>query len=90
MFLSAHYTGDDLVPKFQAGEEWKKVFGPVFLYVNSVADPVDPLFLWEGAKLQVFLLLLFLYLFLSSWTSNYILMFVTCTWEFCSCSFFFR
>ncbi|XP_030454518.2 uncharacterized protein LOC115675872 [Syzygium oleosum] len=53
VFLSAHYTGDDLVPKFQAGEEWKKVFGPVFLYVNSVTDPVDHLFLWEGAKLQM-------------------------------------
>ncbi|KAL3733038.1 hypothetical protein ACJRO7_022545 [Eucalyptus globulus] len=53
VFLSAHYTGDDLVPKFQAGEEWKKVFGPVFLYFNSVSDPVDPLFLWEGAKSQM-------------------------------------
>ncbi|XP_030542776.1 rhamnogalacturonate lyase B [Rhodamnia argentea] len=53
VFLSAHYTGDDLVPKFQAGEEWKKVFGPVFLHVNSLSDPIDPLFLWEEAKLQM-------------------------------------
>ena len=56
MFLSAHYSGDDLVPKFGAGEQWKKVFGPVFMYVNSVydGDSEDPLLqLWEDAKIQV-------------------------------------
>ncbi|CAN1159366.1 Rhamnogalacturonate lyase [Linum perenne] len=35
MFLSAHYTGEELVPKFGQGEEWKKVFGPVFIYFNT-------------------------------------------------------
>jgi magnesium-transporting ATPase (P-type) len=29
---AAHYAGQDLVPKFRAGELWKKVFGPVFIY----------------------------------------------------------
>ncbi|XP_059460743.1 probable rhamnogalacturonate lyase B [Corylus avellana] len=56
MFLSAHYSGDDLVPKFGAGEQWKKVFGPVFMYVNSVYDgeSEDPLVqLWEDAKIQM-------------------------------------
>ncbi|KAE8057102.1 hypothetical protein FH972_013819 [Carpinus fangiana] len=55
MFLSAHYSGDDLVPKFGAGEQWKKVFGPVFMYVNSVyGDSDDPLLqLWEDAKIQM-------------------------------------
>lgn len=53
MFLSSHYAGDDLTPKFQAGEEWKKVFGPVFIYVNSLIEGLDPLLLWEEAKLQV-------------------------------------
>lgn len=54
MFLSAHYTGEDLVPKFTAGEYWKKVFGPVFMYVNSEYAGNDPLVsLWEDAKLQV-------------------------------------
>lgn len=55
MFLSSHYAGEDLVPKFEAGEEWKKVFGPVFVYVNSVFEgSTDPIpLLWEDAKLQV-------------------------------------
>ena len=53
MFLSAHYSGEDLVPKFKAGEAWKKVFGPVFIYVNSPYDGSDPIKLWDDAKLQV-------------------------------------
>ncbi|KAK4559995.1 hypothetical protein RGQ29_008972 [Quercus rubra] len=53
MFLSAHYSGEDLVPKFEAGEQWKKVFGPVFMYVNSVYVGDDPLQLWEDAKTQM-------------------------------------
>ncbi|KAL2529677.1 Rhamnogalacturonate lyase family protein [Forsythia ovata] len=53
VFLSAHYTGDDLVPKFGQGEPWKKVFGPVFVYVNSVMDGEDPLTLWDDAKRQM-------------------------------------
>ncbi|KAL6574163.1 hypothetical protein OROHE_001067 [Orobanche hederae] len=52
VFLSAHYAGDDLVPKFGAGEPWKKVFGPVFIYLNSVMDGENPLTLWDDAKQQ--------------------------------------
>ncbi|KAG5031185.1 hypothetical protein JHK82_014800 [Glycine max] len=53
VFLSAHYSGEDLVPKFNSGEAWKKVFGPVFIYLNSPYDGTDPLKLWEDAKLQM-------------------------------------
>lgn len=53
VFLSAHYSGEDLVPKFNAGEAWKKVFGPVFIYLNSSYDGGEPLKLWEDAKLQM-------------------------------------
>jgi len=53
VFLSAHYSGEDLVPKFNAGEAWKKVFGPVFIYLNSSYDGGDPLMLWDDAKQQV-------------------------------------
>ncbi|KAM6570128.1 hypothetical protein CsatB_018113 [Cannabis sativa] len=53
VFLSAHYTGDDLVPKYDEGEQWKKVFGPVFIYVNSLFDGNDRLQLWEDAKIQL-------------------------------------
>ncbi|XP_022768502.1 rhamnogalacturonate lyase B-like isoform X2 [Durio zibethinus] len=53
VFLSAHYSGEDLVPKFSAGEMWKKVFGPVFIYLNSAIEGDDPLSLWEDAKEQM-------------------------------------
>lgn len=53
IFLSTHYAGQDLVPKFRAGEPWKKVFGPVFLYLNSTSVGDDPFWLWEDAKIQV-------------------------------------
>ncbi|XP_052190282.1 uncharacterized protein LOC127799982 isoform X3 [Diospyros lotus] len=55
MFMSAHYAGDDLVPKFGQGEAWEKVFGPVFIYLNSAMDDDDddPLSLWEDAKNQM-------------------------------------
>ncbi|KAA3476601.1 rhamnogalacturonate lyase B-like [Gossypium australe] len=53
VFLSAHYTGEDLVPKFSAGEAWKKVFGPVFIYLNCTMDGDEPLSLWEDAKQQL-------------------------------------
>ncbi|XAR48480.1 Rhamnogalacturonan endolyase, partial [Bertholletia excelsa] len=53
MFLSSHYTGDELSPKLGQGEAWKKVFGPVFMYLNSVMDGDDPLNLWEDAKDQM-------------------------------------
>lgn len=54
MFLSAHYAGEDMVMKVKAGESWKKVFGPVFTYFNSLPDKTsDPLSLWQDAKDQV-------------------------------------
>lgn len=56
VFISGHYAGDDLNPKFGQGEPWKKVFGPVFIYVNSVMDGQDPLTLWDDAKRQVYML----------------------------------
>uniref|UniRef100_A0ACD5ZTR1 Uncharacterized protein n=1 Tax=Avena sativa TaxID=4498 RepID=A0ACD5ZTR1_AVESA len=52
MFLSAHYAGDDLSPKFTNGEYWKKVHGPVFMYLNSSQDASDQSLLWEDAKVQ--------------------------------------
>lgn len=53
MFLSGHYAGDDLVPKFDPGEPWKKVFGPVFIYLNSVVAGEDPFTLWRDATNQM-------------------------------------
>ncbi|KAH6788535.1 Rhamnogalacturonate lyase family protein [Perilla frutescens var. frutescens] len=54
MFVSAHYGGEDLVLKFGVGEPWKKVFGPIFIYLNSTnSQPQpDPLSLWADAKKQ--------------------------------------
>ncbi|CAI9266407.1 unnamed protein product [Lactuca saligna] len=53
MFVSAHYGGNDLVIKFDEGEAWKKVFGPVFMYLNSTSTSEDPITLWEDAKNQM-------------------------------------
>ena len=53
MFLSAHYAGEDLVLKLKPNEPWKKVFGPVFMYLNSVSYENDPVQLREDAKNQV-------------------------------------
>ncbi|XP_027356038.1 uncharacterized protein LOC113865571 isoform X5 [Abrus precatorius] len=53
MFLSGHYAGQDLVPRFRGGEPWKKVFGPVYIYLNSGSTGDDPLWLWEDAKIQM-------------------------------------
>ncbi|GAB4839482.1 hypothetical protein Ancab_029006 [Ancistrocladus abbreviatus] len=53
VFVSAHYSGEDLVPKFGDGELWKKVFGPVFIYCNSVARDADWHALWDDAKQQM-------------------------------------
>ncbi|CAH9083492.1 unnamed protein product [Cuscuta europaea] len=50
-FVSRHYAGEDLDVNFQDGNPWKKVLGPVFLYLNSdTAAESDPSILWQDAK----------------------------------------
>lgn len=39
--------------KFKDGEAWKKIFGPFFVYVNSVAGKGDRQMLWRDANRQV-------------------------------------
>ncbi|KAJ0026270.1 hypothetical protein Pint_08522 [Pistacia integerrima] len=53
LFHSVHYSGGDLVLRFKKGEPWKKVFGPIFIYVNSPLEGDDPLQLWQDAKQQM-------------------------------------
>ncbi|KAL0440028.1 UNVERIFIED_CONTAM: hypothetical protein Slati_2485800 [Sesamum latifolium] len=53
IFVTSHYAGEDLLLKFQPGEIWKKVFGPVFIYLNSVSDADDAFSLWSDAKEQM-------------------------------------
>ncbi|KAH6760094.1 Rhamnogalacturonate lyase family protein [Perilla frutescens var. frutescens] len=47
-----HNVGEDIALKFETGEYWKKVLGPVFIYLNSHLQPntADPSLLWEDAK----------------------------------------
>lgn len=59
MFMSAHYSGEDLVLKLKPDEPWKKVFGPVFIYLNSAESDgpgTDPPIqqLWDDAQTQVY------------------------------------
>ncbi|GJY99267.1 ribonuclease H-like domain-containing protein, partial [Tanacetum coccineum] len=52
MFLSAHNSG--LVTKFDEKDHWKKVLGPIFIYLNTVLDKEDPRMLWNDAKEQMY------------------------------------
>ncbi|KAI8536469.1 hypothetical protein RHMOL_Rhmol10G0259300 [Rhododendron molle] len=51
MFVSTHYAGKNLGMKFRNGERWKKVFGPVFVYLNSASNNHRSS-LWHDAKSQ--------------------------------------
>lgn len=53
VFHSTHYAGEDMVIKFGDNEPWKKVFGPIFIHLNSLPEGEDPLRLWQNAKEQV-------------------------------------
>ncbi|KAG2616984.1 hypothetical protein PVAP13_3NG177753 [Panicum virgatum] len=50
VFLGPHYVGRDMVIQFEEGESWKKVLGPVFIYLNSGDHPSCKRDLWEDAK----------------------------------------
>ncbi|KAL5556635.1 hypothetical protein UlMin_038871 [Ulmus minor] len=50
MFTSAHYGGKDVTMKFEKGEAWKKVYGPVSVYLNSASNVDNNLSLWANAK----------------------------------------
>ncbi|CAI9111390.1 OLC1v1011609C1 [Oldenlandia corymbosa var. corymbosa] len=53
VFHTRHYAGTTLKGlSFEDGEPWKKVFGPVFLYLNSGPNDVQPSSLWNNAKQQ--------------------------------------
>ncbi|XP_024985632.1 uncharacterized protein LOC112521129 [Cynara cardunculus var. scolymus] len=51
-FFSCHYTGSTLAIKLKYGEYWKKVYGPVFVYLNSGSVGDDYRSLWDEAKKQ--------------------------------------
>lgn len=53
MFHGTHYIGDDILAHFQEGETWRKVFGPIFVYLNSTPDVSNAHNLWIDAKKQV-------------------------------------
>ncbi|CAI9758171.1 unnamed protein product [Fraxinus pennsylvanica] len=51
-FFSGHYAGPNFGIRLRNGEPWKKVFGPVFIYLNSGSGN-KPMTLWEDAKAQM-------------------------------------
>ncbi|KAL2893057.1 Rhamnogalacturonate lyase [Bienertia sinuspersici] len=53
VLLSTHYSGEELMAKFEDGEPWKKVLGPLFVYANSMENGSDSHQLWEDAKRQL-------------------------------------
>lgn len=63
IFVSTHYAGEDLAIKFGQGEPWKKVIGPVFVYLNSnAAAKENPSILWNDAKTRVCIQFLLFYI----------------------------
>ncbi|KFK35157.1 hypothetical protein AALP_AA5G246100 [Arabis alpina] len=50
MFTSLHYVGKDMNTTYTSKEPWKKVFGPVFVYLNSASSRN---LLWTDAKRQM-------------------------------------
>ncbi|CAM0151317.1 unnamed protein product [Urochloa decumbens] len=52
MFLGTHYIGDDIVLNIGNGEYWKKVLGPIFIYLNSSPKRGNLRALWDDAKAQ--------------------------------------
>lgn len=52
MFVSVHYAGVGSAMYLNSGSPWKKVFGPVFMYLNTNADK-NPASLWNDAKSQM-------------------------------------
>ncbi|XP_026423114.1 probable rhamnogalacturonate lyase B isoform X2 [Papaver somniferum] len=53
VFLSSHYMGQDKIPMFGNGEPWKKVHGPVFIYLNSAPPGTNESALWDDANEQL-------------------------------------
>jgi len=70
MFVSPHYAGKDVTMEFQEGETYKKVFGPVFVYLNTASSENEKLSLWSDAVQQV--------LFLSPDMTNHIFLDCQC------------
>ncbi|KAE9597960.1 putative rhamnogalacturonan endolyase [Lupinus albus] len=52
MFVSTHYAGKEVTMEFKDGETYKKVFGPIFVYLNSASTKNQALSLWSDAVLQ--------------------------------------
>ncbi|KAG9133608.1 hypothetical protein Leryth_023099 [Lithospermum erythrorhizon] len=52
MFHSSHYIGNDMLTQFQEGETWRKVLGPIFVYLNTTSDASKAHNLWSDAKKQ--------------------------------------
>lgn len=64
MFFSGHYADRPAGVRLQNGEAWKKVLGPVFIYLNSglglgSGSRNDSSVLWQDANRQVISFLFF-------------------------------
>lgn len=52
MFHGTHYIGEDILTHIKEGETWRKVFGPILVYLNSTSDVSEAHNLWIDAKEQ--------------------------------------
>jgi len=56
MFTSTHYAGKKVIIAFDEGETYKKVFGPIFVYLNSATTKTQFKSLWADAVEQVLII----------------------------------
>jgi len=59
MFTSTHYGGKKVIMDFAKGEAYKKVFGPIFVYLNSFPIKTPFKSLWSDAVQQVLIIMTF-------------------------------
>ncbi|XP_057418464.1 uncharacterized protein LOC130712662 [Lotus japonicus] len=53
ILLTHHYAGKEVAMAFQEGEPFNKVYGPFFVYLNSVPNGHDSQALWTNAAQQL-------------------------------------
>jgi len=56
MFTSTHYAGRKTNIQFDEGEAYTKVFGPIFVYLNSAPIKTELKSLWSDAVKQVLII----------------------------------
>lgn len=64
MFVSTHYAGKYVAMNFEEGETYKKVFGPIFVYLNSASHKSNKITPWSDAVQRVLNKIIIIYIYI--------------------------